>query len=459
MRSIGARLTLWYALSATLSLAILFAVGYQLLDGRLVHGLDELNSAGFSQIRARLGSDYQGVTSQLLDQRLRETSEYSSALFYIEIENPKSAVHFYSSNLRGRSIPDIKGQRAYNAVIPGVGETRVDEFLMPPFDVTIATPTRALRESMRAYVKVCAALLAAMILVSTVIGFGLSRLILRPIRLISETANRISSDNLGERIQAKDEVRDEISDLVRLLNRMFDRLETAFDQVRRFSDEASHELKTPLSLIRLHAEKMLSDGDLSAAHTEAVVVQIEELARLNQIIDELLFLSRAHARAIAFDLKPQNPQKLLDSFSQDAVVLAEHYGRRFTVSHRGAGQAMFEEKWIRQVLLNLLTNALAVSPTGGHITLDSALDAGTWRVSMEDQGPGLTAEQRGRIFDRFVRFNVPLDKDRGSGLGLAICKSIVELHGGRVWAEARKAQHGLRVIFEIPNTDARKDAA
>ena len=94
MRSIGARLTLLYALSATLSLAVLFAVGHELLEGRLIHGLDQLNYAGFEQIQARLGADYKGVNSEILDRRVRESSEYLSTLFYIEIENPRNGVHF-----------------------------------------------------------------------------------------------------------------------------------------------------------------------------------------------------------------------------------------------------------------------------------------------------------------------------------------------------------------------------
>ena len=453
MRSIGYRLTLWYALSATATLAILFAAGYQLLEVRLVHGLDELNNAGFQQIKARLGADYQGLNAQILDQRIRETSELSAALFYIEVENPRNGVHFYSANLRGRSLPDVKGKRAFDGLLPGVGEVRINEFLMPPFDVTIATPTRALRESMRAYVLVCAALLAAMLLVSSVIGFGLSRLMLRPVQVIQATARRINSDNLSERIPASD-VDDEMSDLARLLNQMFGRLEQAFDQVRRFSDEASHELKTPLSLIRLHAEKMLVDGDLTPGQTEAVVVQIEELARLNQIIDELLFLSRATARAIVFDLSPRDPRRLLEAFNQDAVALTEHYDRRFAYTCAGEGLAMFEEKWIRQVLLNLLTNAVNVSPPGGMITLSSHLDGPVWRVAVEDEGPGLNIDQRDRIFERFVRFNVPKDGDRGSGLGLAICKSIIELHGGRIHAEAGSHGRGLRMVFEVPAAPA-----
>jgi two-component system heavy metal sensor histidine kinase CusS len=341
----------------------------------------------------------------------------------------------------------------------GIGELRVDEFLLPPFDVTIATSALSVRENLREYVKVSALLLAAMLAASLAIGLGLSRLLLRPIRSIRETAMRIGSENLSERIPAPD-VQDELSDLTKLLNQMFDRLEHAFEQIRRFSDEASHELKTPLSLIRLHAERMLGDGDLPPAHTEALLVQIEELARLNQIIDEMLFLSRAEAKAIPFDLQPRDPVKFLESFAQDAEALAEHAGRRFTWRHSGEGLVPFEEKWLRQVLLNVLTNALNVSPPDGVVELTSTLTDKLWQVSVEDEGPGLSAEQRARIFERFVRFNSPTGSgDRGSGLGLTISKSIVELHGGQIHAEPASARRGLRIVFEIPVQPPAKLAA
>jgi signal transduction histidine kinase len=449
MRSIGVKLTGYYVLSATATLAILFAIGYQLLEARLTRGLDQLIETQFQRIKAALGPNLKNLNSRDLDERVRETSEYSAALFYVSIENPGTGIDFFSSNLHGQEIPDVKGERAFNATIKGVGEVRVNEFLLPPLDISVATPMQPLHETMAAYVKVCAALVFVMLVISLVIGFGLSRMMLNPVRLMSETAKRISSDNLSERIPVSN-VHDEISDLARLLNQMFDRLEAAFEKVRRFSDEASHELKTPLSLIRLHAEKMLSDGELAPSQTEAVIVQIEELARLNQIIDGLLFLSRAEAAAIVFDLKLQNPSHLLDGFRQDALALTEHHGRRFECRHWGFGQAAFEEKWLRQVLLNVLSNALNVSPPGGLIRLNSKMTNGLWSVSIEDEGPGLPREQLKRIFERFVRFPVPFGADKGSGLGLAICRSIITLHGGRIYANPGSSGRGLQVTFELP---------
>jgi signal transduction histidine kinase len=249
-------------------------------------------------------------------------------------------------------------------------------------------------------------------------------------------------------------VRDEISDLARLLNLMFDRLEASFQQIRRFTAEASHELKTPLSLIRLQAEKLLVHGNLNADNEESVHVQLEEVSRLSQIIDELLFLSRAEACDTRMTLERHDPEALLTVFSQDARVLAEHRGMRFASSHEGRGSVLIEPRWLRRVLLNLLTNALNVSPHGGRVTLNSRLDPGHWRVCIDDEGPGVAPEFRERIFERFFRLTRPDGDDQGgSGLGLAICRSIIALHGGAIWAES-SVLGGLRVVFTLPTAAA-----
>jgi len=453
MKSIGTRIAAWYATAATATLAILFIAGYLMLEKQLIHGVDLLIETQFSEIDSRLGPDYRTLSPQAIESRIRELTDYSSTLFYIDVHIPGKGVIFRSTNLIGHDIPDIKGKRTYTVDIEDVGEVRAEEFHKMPFEVTIATPLRPVRDVMDSYIKVCVLLLAIMVIASLGIGLGLARFVLWPVRLIRDTAKKIGHDNLNQRIPVPD-VHDEIADLARLLNEMFDRLETSFSQVRRFSADASHELKIPLSLIRLHAEKMLAGDALPPAHREALQVQLEEVARLTQIIDELLFLSRADANAVKLDLKAQDPNGLVQSFAQDASVLAEHHGRRFACDHHGEGSVAFDSKWMRQVLLNLLTNAIHVSPADGLISVQSELSAGKWRVSVEDQGPGLTVEQRQRMFERFVRIVQPGKEYPGSGLGLAICRSIVTLHGGQISAAPGIGGKGLRVITEIPAAGA-----
>jgi signal transduction histidine kinase len=442
MRSIGVKLTFYYAAAATASAALLFGSGYLLLQDRLVRGLDMLNRAEFAQLQMRLGLDYRTLTPRVIDERIRQTADAAPALFFINIDEPSSGMVFYSSNLGHRSIPDVKGQHEYNVEIPGVGEARVGEFVMHPFDVTIATPLAQVRATMRSYAVVCGGLLLT-------IGAGLSRVILRPLIFIRETASRIGSDNLSERIPVP-ATEDELSDLARLLNRMFDRLENAFNQIRRFAAEASHELKTPLSLIRLHAEKLLEGEDLSPPAIEAIVVQLEEVARLNQIIEDMLFLSRAEANAISMVLAASDPEPLLRNFAQDALVLAEHSGHRFQLTTSGTGQVQLEERWLRRVWLNLLSNALAASPPGGLVTMQSSISDGRWLVEIVDEGAGLALDELARIFDRFAQFGSPEHRAQGTGLGLAISRSIVLLHGGTINARNRVERSGLNVQICLP---------
>src|SRR5262249_27682391 len=158
-------------------------------------------------------------------------------------------------NLSGRDIPDVPGKRYFTVQAGDLGELRVAEFLKMPFEVNIATPLRPVREGMKSYVQVCLLLLAAMLAASLVIGLGVAPLLLWPGRLRQAPANGFRSDNPSEGFPGPD-VRNKSWYLPRLLNQLFVRLEASFIQIRRFTADASHELKMPLSLIRLHAEKM-----------------------------------------------------------------------------------------------------------------------------------------------------------------------------------------------------------
>jgi two-component system heavy metal sensor histidine kinase CusS len=456
VKSIGARLAVSYALAATLTMVAFFVAGRYFLEKYVVHSLDLLIQDEFEQVKGRLGPDITKLTPEQIQERLRESTAYESVLFYVEIRGADKGIVFSSHNLHDTRVPDAGADRLYNARLPGFDfEFRVAKFALGPMDVVIATSKAQIKTLMGGYLRIFLGLLAAMVVISASTGYFLSRLALAPVRLIQQTANHISSDNLSERIPVS-EVRDEISNLALLLNQMFDRLESSFKQIRRFTAEASHELKTPLSLIRLQAEKLLVEGGLSPSQEESVQVQLEEATRLNQIIEELLFLSRAEARAITLSVRKEDPRRFLQNFEQDARVLAEHRGVRFGEKVSGDGWAYFDPKWIRQVLLNLLANALAVSPRGSEVKLVSETVDGIWRVAVEDEGPGVPAEQRERMFERFVRLG-PQDDERpgaGSGLGLAISRSIVGLHNGFIRAVPAERGTGLRVVFEIPMSAA-----
>ncbi len=449
MKRIGTRLAVLYAIGATISFAILSLLGGSLMIAHMIGSLDALNAAEFRQLQRQIGPDFATVGSRVLETRLKSVDQYQSVLFYVSIDSPQRHEHvFRSQNLRGREIPDVKGQRAFNAATPGLGSLRVGEFLLPPYDVTVATSAQGVDEVVRAFTRISVGLIFAMLVVSLLLGGIFARYMLEPIRAIRATADRIGSNNLVERIPLGP-VRDEVDELAELLNRMFDRLEDAFAQMRRFSSEVSHELKTPLSLLRLHAESIAKSGAESAI-TEAAVEQIGEIARLNTFIDQMLFLSRAQAKAIAFDLKTIDPREFLITFAHDAEALAEHSGRRFVLDARGAGEVGLEQSWFRQVLLNLFSNALHVTPPDGEIRLISRFAGDEWIVSIEDEGPGLDSADCERIFERFVQLGTKARGDRGAGLGLSIAQSIVTLHGGVITAHSLGSGRGLGVTVRLP---------
>ncbi len=472
MRSLGVRLAFWYALASVLTLGCFFWVGRHLLEQHMLHSLDAGLKAEFEQVRRRLGPDAGSLEAAQVQARLATNA---SVRFRIEIHEAGGGLLYRSRNLNNHPIPDntppghlvaralnrfmevLKigsprpasgSRRTFEAIIGDLGGMHIGKFPLDGRTVFIAVSTEQVRSLVVAYEEVFYGLLLLMLIVSSVIGFFLSHILLRPLRQIQLTATHISSDNLSERIPVS-AVKDEMSNLARLLNQMFERLEAAFNQTRRFTAEASHELKTPLSLIRLQAEKLLIDGGLKPPQEEALQVQLEEIARLNQIIEELLFLSRAEARAITLQLEPQDLRTFLETFASDARVLAESRGARFMLNLSSGGPAVFDGRWIRQVLLNLLTNALKHSPRGGTVALHSEQAKGWWRVAIEDEGPGVPAAQRERIFERFVRLS-PDGENGGSGLGLAISRSIVSLHRGKIRAEPAAKGRGLRVVFEIP---------
>ncbi len=452
MKPIGARITVWYACAASATLMLLFVAGYWLLEHQLLEGLDRLNKAEFIHIEGRLRPDYPNLTSAIVETRIREAADVASTLFYIDIHQPHTPSIFRSANLRDRTMPHVHRQDtpSFNARDTNIGEVRAAEFQMGKYEVIVATPMQPVRDAMLTYVKVGAVLMVAVVLISLLTGWLLSRMLLAPVRAIRNTASRIGCDNLGARIPVAD-VKDDIADLARLLNQMFDRLETSFGQIRRFTSDASHELKTPLSVVRLHAERMLTDETMDEKHREGLQDQLEEIERLNRIIEDLLFLSRADAHAVALDLQMQEPAEVLAAFLPDAQALAEHHGMQFVMHQERIGLVAFDAKWIRQVLLNLLLNAIHASPPHGVICVRSVRNDKLWHLSIEDDGKGLTEEQCAHIFERFVRYPTPgRAVHRGSGLGLAICHSVVDLHEGRIYARPAGPGKGLCVSIELP---------
>jgi signal transduction histidine kinase len=453
MKSLGSRLTYYYALVVMCTVVSTMIVGYWLLRNELIHGIDLLNEAEFREIRDRVEVQHEPMAEGDFLRQVAEHAEIDAQLYFFQVRR-NGKVLFRSPNMRTVVLEaKPRGETNWTTTTSGLGVVRVGQFPEGEFYVQIATSLRSIEHFASYYLRAGLIVSGVAAALSIFFGHRLSRLALDPIRRIQRTAQRINADNLNARIPTGN-ANDEITALAHLLNRMFDRLEVSFNRLWRFAGDASHELKTPLSVMRLQSEKLLLHGNLPANQQEVIQQQLEGINRLSSVIDKLLFLAKSEVRGIRPNVKSQNTAEFIQHFDEDAQILCEDQSISLEVTRNESLLAMFDATLLRQVLFNLLTNALRVTPTGGSITVASWRDDRYWKVKMEDTGPGLPAADLQRIFEPFIRVR-PADErvsheDMGTGLGLAICRSVIEIHQGSIRAENRQPGPGLRVSFELP---------
>lgn len=459
MKSLTFRLAFAFTVMVTVTTALLLALGGWMLSRQVVNGLQLLHEAEFEEVRGRLEPDPYAVTAQELPGRLREHVEIDAALFLFQVDDGAGNIVFRSPNLGTTLLPDTSQARVHGIYqLASHDRVLISGFVYGPWHVQIASLLEPNERLLTDYAKVSMLLLGVVLVAGAGLGYGFARLALNPVRAIRETAARIRADNLSERIPVP-AARDEIAALAELLNRMFDRLEVSFNQVRRFTADASHELKTPLALIRLHAEKLRGRVKGDEAASAELGELMEEIDRLHRTVELLLFLAKADAGVLAPAFHAGDPHEFIASLAEDATALAEDRGMAFALVRNDRGLARFEPTLIRQLLLNLITNALNVSKRGGWLDLASRFEGDDWILEVRDEGPGLPEEQLTRIFERFVRYEHAVGEKRGHGLGLAICRSIASLHGGTITAANRAEPGGLVVTVRLPRVADGSEAA
>lgn len=459
MKSLGSRLTYYYALVVMCTVISTMIIGYWLLRDELIHGIDLLNNAEFREIRDRVEARHAPIVEGDFLRRVAEHAEIDAQLYFFQVRR-NGKVLFRSPNMRTVVLePNPRGETNWTTAASRLGVVRVGQFPQGEFKVQIATSLRSIEHFSSYYLKAGLVVSGVAAALSIFFGQRLSRLALDPIQRIQRTAEGINADNLSARIPT-DSANDEITALARLLNRMFDRLEVSFNRLWRFAGDASHELKTPLSVMRLQSEKLLLQGNLPQSQQEIIQQQLESINRLSSVIEKLLFLAKSEVRGIRPNLKSQNTADFIQHFCEDALILCQDQSIFLEVTRNESLRGIFDATLLRQVLLNLLSNALRVTPTGGSITIASWRDNGCWKVKMEDTGPGLPAPDLQRIFEPFIRVRLAgkhvSHDDMGTGLGLAICRSVLEIHEGSIRAENRQPGPGLRVSFELPVVEKQK---
>nr|WP_246351455.1 HAMP domain-containing sensor histidine kinase [Deinobacterium chartae] len=269
-----------------------------------------------------------------------------------------------------------------------------------------------------------------------IVGMGagsyiLSGRALKPLRQVRDAAEEISEKTLRRRVPEPNTA-DEVAALAKTLNRMLGRLEASFEMQRRFTSDASHELRTPVTAIGGHAGYLLRRTQVTEQQAESLNIIKNESERLSQLISSLLELARADSGGSPLQVQPMLAQPFLEDILREMRPLLGDS----TLEVQGEEVDFHADpSKLRQVVINLVSNALKAGAK--HITMRSSLEEGAVHFRIEDNGPGIPAEHLEKLFDRFYRVEESRSRDvGGSGLGLSIAKSIVDAHGGRIWIES-----------------------
>lgn len=287
----------------------------------------------------------------------------------------------------------------------------------------VANFLRGEREEIESNIRVAAAVAVVVVALAIAVAWVVAGRLLRPVRDLTETARTITETDLARRIPAEGD--DEIAALARTFNDMLDRLERAFLLQRAFVQDAGHELRTPITIVRGHLEVM---GDDSDDRRQTIALVTDELDRMARMVDDLLLLAKAEQP----DFVQRAPVEVSD-LTTELFAKSRALGERaWSLGGCAEGVADLDEQRVTQAMLNLARNAVEQTEPGSPIELGSAWAGGELHLWVRDQGPGVHPADRERLFDRFARGRPGPRRTDGAGLGLAIANAIALAHGGRI---------------------------
>jgi heavy metal sensor kinase len=278
-------------------------------------------------------------------------------------------------------------------------------------------------------------------------GYLLARRALMPIDHLAAEARRITADRLHERLSVPNQ-NDEIGRLAAVINDTFARLEASFDQLRRFTADASHELRTPLSVMRGIGEMGVGEPRTASEYKDVIGSMLEEVDRLTRLVDTLLRLSRGEAGTVRLSRDVVDLGELAHDVASSLAILAEERRQRVRVDGAEDVRVSADRLVLRDAITNIVDNAIKYGPRGSTIDINVNGDAAHATLTIADEGPGIPAPHRERIFDRFYRIDEGRSRDSGgTGLGLAIAKWAVEANGGRITLESSGAGSMFKIVL------------
>jgi heavy metal sensor kinase len=442
------RLTAWYFAVLALSLALFGVVAFFSMRKSIETTVDE-------SLRDR-ADGIQELMEQVLPQgperledELREHSELRAEGDLSQVCDQEGHWIYRAPLMKRYDVPRLEtpGPRLYNLERQGlplrVLATTV-RVAARTYGVQVASPMDDFNEALDHFRRVLFLLIPLLLLLASAGGYWMSRRALAPVVQITQTAERIGSRNLSSRL-AVPQSRDELQHLSETLNGMLERLEAAFRRITQFTADASHELRTPVALMRTTAELSLRKPRAEADYREALTQILRELETTSALIENLMLLARADSGAEALQFAPVDLSETVRETCRQGRILAQ--AKQISFQEQIASNPVIVEgdaHALQRLFLILLDNAVKYTSTGGRVTVSLTYASGFAVAEVRDTGIGIGEVDLPHIFERFYRTDKARSREMGGvGLGLSIGRWIAEAHGGVIEVESTPGQGSM----------------
>ncbi len=367
----------------------------------------------------------------------------------VEVRGEDGVVLYLSPNLPGPVADD--GVREFHTRSIGGRSVRMGEFAENGLRLRVGVDLSEINQIGRDILMGMIFAIPTVLVVSVLGARWVARRSLAPVEAIRQAAGNISPQNLDARLPVPP-TRDEIAGLITVLNTAFDRLQRSFEQAKRFSTDASHQLKTPIAVLRAGIEEILTDPQTpprQAARAEALLQQVRQLTSISE---NLLLLARADAGRLDLQREEFDLREVLDGVLDDAHVLAEPRGLTVRWTLPASLPLRADRSAMAMILQNLMENAVKYGDAGGTVRLAAQTSTGEVEVTVANTGAPIPPEAVSRIFDRFYRVRTD-QATSGHGLGLSIARELALAHGGEV-ALVRSDAAGTEFRLRVPRATA-----
>lgn len=461
IRSLRARLTFWYTSLLTATFILLGGTAY----GLLVYTLSKETDAALRGVARALAEREGGGASAFfppdIDEVFRRFFGFSPMDRYFERLDPFGRLDPRQPPF-GRGKPALSPQALKNAseglptfeTVEGLGPYPVRVLTWPVIRagrvinlIQVGMSRESLYTTRRRFLLVMAAVLPIALLLAGGGGWMLARRALKPVDRMTEIARRISAEHLARRLEETG-ADDELGRLAQTLNEMLSRLDVAFKEMRQFTADASHELQTPLTILKGEIEVALRSPRGPEEYQRVLKSALEEIDKIARLVEGLLLLARADAGVLRMDQRPVDLGQLVEEVYGQARILAQAQSIDLGLGPVEPVSAQGDYTHLRRLLLNLVDNGIKYTPPGGKVTLSLQSSGGWTSIRVKDTGIGIPNEDQARIFQRFYRSPEARSRaEGGAGLGLCIARSIAEAHSGRIEVESTCGQGSTFTVF------------